>query len=116
VTKPEFSERGVTQFARALYELNIDIMCANTSKAKGRVERANHTLQDRLVKELRLRDISTRETANAFASHFIADFNSRFAKPARRDFNAHRPLRPDEDLDLTFARSTCWLTRQVTVG
>ena len=45
VTKPEFGERGVTQFGRALYELNIDIMCANTSQAKGRVERANQTLQ-----------------------------------------------------------------------
>lgn len=47
--------RGTTQFGRVLYELNIDIMCANTSQAKGRVERANLTLQDRLVKELRLR-------------------------------------------------------------
>jgi transposase len=102
VTKPEFCERGVTQFGRALYELNIDMMCANTSQAKGRVERANHTLQDRLVKELRLRGISTREAANAFAPHFIADFNSRFAKPPRRDFDAHRPLRADEDLDLIF--------------
>jgi len=102
VTKPEFSERGVTQFGRVLYELNIDIMCANTSQAKGRVERANQTLQDRLVKELRLRGISTLEAGNAFAPHFIADFNGRFAKSPRRDFDAHRPLRADEDLDLTF--------------
>lgn len=102
VTKPEFGERGVTQFGRALYELNIDIMCANTSQAKGRVERANLTLQDRLVKELRLRGISTLEAANAFASHFMADFNGRFAKPPRRDFDAHRSLRADEDLDLIF--------------
>lgn len=102
VTKPEFRERGVTQFGRALYELNIDIMCANTSQAKGRVERANQTLQDRLVKELRLRGISTLDAANAFAPHFIADFNGRFAKPPRRDFDAHRPLRAGEDLDLIF--------------
>ncbi|CAN7721572.1 ISNCY family transposase [Variovorax sp. LjRoot290] len=102
VTKPEFGERGVTQFGRALYELNIDIMCANSSQAKGRVERANQTLQDRLVKELRLRGISTLEAGNAFAGHFMADFNGRFAKSPRRDFNAHRPLRADEDLDLTF--------------
>ena len=102
VTKPQFRERGVTQFGRALYELNIDIMCANTSQAKGRVERANQTLQDRLVKELRLRGINTLQTANAFAPHFMADFNARFAKPPRRDFDAHRPLRADEDLDLIF--------------
>jgi hypothetical protein len=45
---------GMTQFGRALHALNIDIICANSSPAKGRVERANRTLQDRLVKELRL--------------------------------------------------------------
>src|ERR1700692_1884918 len=52
---------GMTQFGRALSELNIEILCANTSQAKGRVERAHHTLQDRLVKELRLAGISTIE-------------------------------------------------------
>ena len=57
-------------------------MCANTSQAKGRVERANLTLQDRLVKGLRLRDISTREAANVFAPHFIADFNGPLCKAA----------------------------------
>ena len=64
---------GLTQFGRALYELNIDIICANTPQAKGRVERANRTLQDRLVKELRLRGIDTMEAANAYAGEFIAD-------------------------------------------
>ena len=59
---------GLTQFGRALYELNIDIICANTPQAKGRVERANQTLQDRLVKELRLRGINTIEAANAYAA------------------------------------------------
>ena len=105
--------RGTTQYGRALFELNIDIMCANTSQAKGRVERANLTLQDRLVKELRLRGISTREAANAYAPHFIADFNARFAKPARRDFDAHRPVRADEDLDLIF---TWRLQRKVSLS
>ena len=87
--------RSTTQFGRVLFELNIDIMCANSSQAKGRVERANLTLQDRLVKELRLREINTRQAANAFAPHFIADFNTRFAKPPSRDFDAHRPVRDD---------------------
>ena len=90
--------KGVTQFGRALYELNIDAFCANSSQAKGRVERANGTLQDRLVKELRLRGISTREAANEYAPSFIADFNRRFAKPPASDHNAHRALREDEDL------------------
>src|SRR4051812_14010813 len=54
----------ITQFGRALQELNVDIICANSPQAKGRVERANKTLQDRLVKELRLQGISTIEAAN----------------------------------------------------
>jgi transposase len=93
---------GVTQFGRVLYELNIDIWCANTSQAKGRVERANLTLQDRLVKELRLEGISTMAAANAYASAFMTDFNRRFAKPPRSDGDVHRPVRQDEDLDLIF--------------
>jgi hypothetical protein len=94
---------GHTQYGRALFELNIEGICANTSQAKGRVERANLTLQDRLVKELRLQGISTMAAANAYAPTFIADYNRRFAKPARNDFNAHRPVRHDEALDLIFA-------------
>jgi transposase len=96
--RSETAGKGVTQFGRALYELNIDAFCANSSQAKGRVERANGTLQDRLVKELRLRGISTQEAANAYAPSFIADFNRRFAKPPASDHNAHRVLREDEDL------------------
>src|SRR5438045_28331 len=57
---------GMTQFGRALHALNIDIICANSSQAKGRVERANGTLQDRLVKEMRLRGIDTVAAGNAF--------------------------------------------------
>ena len=91
---------GHTQFGRAMFELNIEGICANSSQAKGRVERANLTLQDRLVKEMRLLDISTMAAANAYAPVFIADFNARFAKPPRNDFDANRPVREDEDLDL----------------
>ena len=103
--------KGVTQFGRALYELNVDTFCANSSQAKGRVERANLTLQDRLVKELRLRGISTKEAANAYAPHFIADFNGRFGKIPRSTFDAHRPLRADDDLDLIL---TCRVPRRVS--
>ncbi|WP_455289222.1 ISNCY family transposase [Cupriavidus necator] len=95
--------RGYTQFGRALFELNIDILCANSSPANGRVERMNGTLQDRLVKALRLRGISAMAAANAFVPHFIADFNPRFAKVPKRDFDAHRPLRGDEDLARIFS-------------
>src|ERR1700756_4774551 len=66
---------GMTQFGRALHALNIDIICANSSQAKGRVERANKTLQDRLVKELRLRGVSTIAAGNEFLPGFLADYN-----------------------------------------
>jgi len=93
---------GITQFGRALNDLNIDIICANSAPAKGRVERANLTLQDRLVKELRLNGISSIDAANAFAPEFIADFNTRFAKAPRNAFDAHRPVLTTEILDDIF--------------
>lgn len=95
---------GLTQFGRALYELNIDIICANTPQAKGRVERANQTLQDRLVKELRLHGIDTIEAANLYALEFIADFNTRFGKEPRNPKDMHRPLADHENLDGAMCR------------
>src|SRR4051794_38193550 len=94
---------GMTQFGRALHQLNIDIICANSSQAKGRVERANQTLQDRLVKELRLAGISTMEAGNAFLPTFMDEHNRRFAKAPRDERNLHRPLGPDDDLDEVLA-------------
>jgi hypothetical protein len=102
VFRPTYSRtgaRGITQFGRAMYQLNIDTFCANSSPAKGRVERAHLTLQDRLVKELRLRNLSTIEAANAYARAFMAAHNARFAKPPRSTFDAHRPLHDDENCD-----------------
>ena len=84
--------QGMTQFGRALAELNIEILCANSSQAKGRVERVNRTLQDRLVKELRLAGISGIETGNEFLSGFVERFNEKFTIRAARPDNLHRPL------------------------
>ncbi len=83
---------GLSQFGRALRDLNIDSLCAYSPQAKGRVERANGTLQDRLVKELRLRGISNPTEADAFLPVFMADHNRRFADPAAR--GARRASRP----------------------
>lgn len=88
-------EGELTQFSRALKTLDIGAIHANTPQAKGRVERANQTLQDRLVKELRLRGISDINAANAFAAEFIADYNRRFAKPPQSPTDAHRPVLHD---------------------
>ncbi|MFT6273545.1 MAG: hypothetical protein ACJA0F_002400, partial [Dinoroseobacter sp.] len=81
----------------ALNELNIEILCANSSQAKGRVERANRTLQDRLVKELRLAGISDMTAANAFLPGFVERYNAKFAKAPRRPDNLHRPMNVEPD-------------------
>lgn len=93
------SGTGLTQFGRALKELDIELICAHSPQAKGRVERANQTLQDRLTKELRLRGISSIEAANAYLPEFIEEYNARFAVTARSSESAHRPLQKGEDLD-----------------
>ena len=91
VNNPE-REGELTQFTRAIKTLGIEPIHANSPQAKGRVERANQTLQDRLVKELRLRNISDIETANLWLSEFVKDYNSRFASIPRENGNAHREI------------------------
>jgi hypothetical protein len=83
---------GMTQFGRALHELNIDIICANTPSAKGRVERSFGTLQDRLVKELRLQGISTIDAANDFLCEFLTTYNEKFGKAPIDPIDSHRPV------------------------
>lgn len=97
------SNRGLTQFGRALEDLNIEIICANTSQAKGRVERANKTLQDRLVKEMRLRGISSIEEGNAYLEEYRAAHNAKFAKSPRNAKDLHRPLAEHDRLDEAFS-------------
>jgi transposase len=94
---------GYTQFGRAMQDLNIDVICANTAAAKGRVERAHQTLQDRLVKELRLNGINDRESGNAFIDFFREDYNRRFARTPKNPRNAHRQLLPQDDLVRAFS-------------
>jgi transposase len=89
---------ALTQFGRAMQELDIQIICANSPQAKGRVERVIQTLQDRLPKELRLRGISNIADGNAYLPEFLEDFNQRFAVEARSSVNAHRPLTAKDDL------------------
>ncbi|NYZ15545.1 helix-turn-helix domain-containing protein [Azospirillum sp. RWY-5-1] len=101
--------QGMTQFGRALAELNIEILCANSSQAKGRVERVNRTLQDRLVKELRLAGIGGIEAGNAFLPGFMERFNARFAVAPARPEDLHRPVElPAERLRTIL----CWRERR----
>lgn len=94
-----------TQFERAVRALDIEPLLALSPQAKGRVERAFQTLQDRLVKALRLARIDTLEAANALLPRFIAHYNTRFGKAPRCPEHAHRPLNVG-------AEQLVWITRE----
>ena len=108
---------SVTQFARAMSELEIEIICANTPQAKGRVERVNQTLQDRLVKEMRLRKIKSIEEANDYLPLFIESFNEKFAVVATSNADAHRPLLTSQDLkQILVIKETRVLSKNLTLS
>ena len=97
----------LTQFERAMKELNIDIIHAHSPQAKGRVEKLFRTLQDRLIKELRLKNISTIAEANKFLEEeFLPKFNTRFMVEPRSNTNLHKKLNGQEKnkLDSIFSR------------
>jgi hypothetical protein len=90
----------ITQFTRAMTELGVEVLCANTPQAKGRVERSFGTHQDRLVKELRLAGISDKKTANQFLwNTYLPAHDAQFAVPPANTTNAHRPLLPIHNLN-----------------
>jgi hypothetical protein len=108
--------QGMTQFGRALCELSIEILCANSSQAKGRVERMNRTLQDRLIKDLRLEGVCGMDDGNAFLPQFMERYNRQFAiTPARPD-DLHRPLNlaPDRLCDVLCKREQRYVGAQLT--
>jgi hypothetical protein len=104
VNREALSKEKETHFGRVLKDLDIELICAHSPQAKGRVERANGVLQDRLIKEMRIRKISTIEAANQYLPEFIEDYNQRFGKEPRDPENAHRPLREEDNLERLFAR------------
>lgn len=91
-TKHDSEDPTPTQFERALLQLGIEGICATSPQAKGRVERLFQTLQDRLVKAMRLSAITGIEQANAWLPQYLAEHNRRFAVPAQSDEDAHRPF------------------------
>jgi len=111
INLPNVSEETETQFSRAARELGIEVICAHTPEAKGRVERANQTLQDRLIKEMRLLGINTIEAANAYLPTYIADHNKRFSVAAKSTVDAHRRELPEQkilDLILSHQEERKW--------
>ncbi len=95
----ELQDMPMSQFERALRELRVKVIHANSPQAKGRVERLFGTLQDRLVKEMRLKDIRTKEEANTFLNRFLSGYNKRFRVPAAKQADLHTPLPIWIDLD-----------------
>jgi hypothetical protein len=81
-----------TQFERACGELEIEMIHANSPQAKGRIERTFGTLQDRLIKEMRLAGVRTKEEANLFLEWYLPIYNERFSRMAREEGDLHRPL------------------------
>lgn len=95
----------ISQFTRAMTELGITVICANSPQAKGRVERGFKTHQDRLVKELRLAGISTMEAGNVFLDEvYLPDHNRRYSVPAANRTDAHRRLLPAHRLNEILSR------------
>ncbi|MDO9085301.1 MAG: ISNCY family transposase [Anaerolineaceae bacterium] len=96
-------KEGMTQFLRAMNTLGIEMIYASSPQAKGRVERANQTFQDRLVKEMRLRNICTYQAANAYLPEFIKQYNRKFAVLPQSMGDNHAPLDTSLDLDFLFS-------------
>jgi len=88
-----------TQFGRAMRELGIEQVFAWSPQAKGRVERAAGTFQDRLVTELRLADVRSLEEANRLLEEYLPRYNEQFGVPAVDEGSAYRPLPPKMDLE-----------------
>ncbi len=85
-------QRAPTQFERACRELRIEVIHAHSPQAKGRIERTFGTLQDRLIKEMRLEGVSSREEANRFLKEYLPIYNKRFSRIAREEGDLHRSL------------------------
>lgn len=102
-------QEPLTQVGRALEELGVEVIFAHSAPAKGRIERLFRTFQDRLVKEMRLRKIRPIEEANSFLKEYLPSYNKRFAVPAAKSADLHRPLPKGIDLD----RILCVKTERV---
>jgi len=94
----EGKRRSLSQFERALEELGVDVIHAQSAQAKGRIERLFRTFQDRVVKEMRLAGVRTKEEANRFLETYLPKYNRRFSVKAREQANLHRPSLRDQEL------------------
>jgi hypothetical protein len=107
----------LSQFERAMEQLDVGVIHANSPQAKGRIENLFGTLQDRLVKELRLADIRDIPSANTFLQEtFLPAYNARFCVVPASELDVHRPLRKDEDLAAILSvQSTRYVNQDFTI-
>jgi uncharacterized protein YjeT (DUF2065 family) len=106
-----------SQFGRALGELGVELITAHSPQAKGRVERLFHTFQDRVIKEMRLADVSTLEAANQFLTGYLPIYNHRFSVQPAQPADLHRPRPASRDLDRSLCiKTTRCLRRDWTVA
>jgi len=95
--------KPMSQFERALNELEVEIIYANSPQAKGRIERLFKTFQDRLIKEMRLANVSSKEKANSFLKDYLLIYNKRFSVVSAKETNLHREVPKEIDLDSIFS-------------
>ncbi len=91
--------KRITHFGRILKDLEIDLICANSPQAKGRVERANGVLQDRLIKDMRLEGISSMEDGNIYLEEYMKKYNQKFGREPLKKEDAHRAVNFSKNLD-----------------
>jgi len=101
----------LSQFARAVDELGVDVIYADSPQAKGRIERLFNTFQNRLIKEMRLKGIKSTEEGNRFLKHYLPAYAKRFAVQPANDTDLHRPVLKRADLDAVFCVKTIRVLR-----
>ena len=101
----------LSQFSRAVNELGINVIYADSPQAKGRIERLFNTFQNRLIKEMRLKSIKTITEANKFWEHYLPIYARRFAVIPANDTDLHRPVSRNTDLDAVFCVKTIRVLR-----
>ena len=107
----------MSQFGRALGELGVELIPAYSPQAKGRIERLFHTFQDRVIKEMRLAEVSTLEEANRFLAGYLPIYNQRFSVQPAQTTDLHRPRPAGRALDhILCLKTTRCLRKDFTIA
>ncbi|MEK6733049.1 MAG: ISNCY family transposase, partial [Candidatus Omnitrophota bacterium] len=100
------NKESLSEVGRALNELGVEVIFAQSAQAKGRIERLFRTFQDRVIKEMRLRGIKSIKEANKFLKYYLPIFNKRFSVKAIEQGDLHQPLPKDIELNKILCKKT----------